>query len=111
MTTKAKELNPFDRFIELNQIALRSFEQAARQGYEVAGEALELTIAQARAAAEAKDLPSLATRQTELAKRFFEKQTERTQGWAKLAASTQAEVGKWAQGANEEFGAALRKSA
>jgi phasin family protein len=111
MTSKTKELNPFERFIELNQIALRSFEQAARQSYEIAGEALELTIAQARAAAEAKDLAALATKQTELAKGFFEKQTERSQSWAKLAASTQAEVGKWAQSANEEFGAALRKTA
>ena len=112
MTTKSKDLNnPFERFVELNQIALRSFEQAARQNYEIAGEALELTIAQARAAAEAKDLPSLATKQTELAKGFFEKQTERSQSWAKLAATTQAEVGKWAQTANDEIGSALRKSA
>ena len=111
MTAQANVLNPFQYFIELNQIALRSFEQVARQSYAVAGEALELTIAQARAATEAKDLPALANTQLELSKRFIEKQTERSQDWAKFAAATQAEVGKWAQSANEEFGATLRKSA
>jgi Phasin protein len=111
MTTNAKDLNPFQRFIELNQIALRSFEQAARQSYEIAGEALELSLAQARAAVAAKDIPALANTQIELAKGFFEKQTQRTQDWAKLAASTQAEMGKWVESANEEFSATLRKTA
>ena len=111
MTAQTKDLNFLQPFIDFNQIALRSFEQIARQGYAVAGEALELTIAQARAAMEAKDLPALANTQVELAKRFIEKQTERSQDLAKLATNTQAEMGKWAQSANEEFGASLRKSA
>jgi hypothetical protein len=111
MTTKTNDLNPFARFAELNQIALRSFEQAARQSYEIAGEALELTLAQARAAVATKDLSTLANTQIELAKGFFEKQTQRTQDWAKLAANTQAEMGKWVDSANEEFSATVRKTA
>lgn len=111
MSHSTKEMNPFAQFAELSQIALRSFEQIARHNYEVAGEALELGIAQARAATAAKDLPTLANSQIELAKRFLEKQTQRTQDWAKLAASSQAEMGKWVESANEELGAAMRKSA
>ena len=111
MTTQTNAFNVFARFAELNQIAVRSFEQIARQSYEVAGEALELSIAQARGAAAAKGLPTLTNEQLELAKRFFDKQTQRSQDWSKQAASAQAEVGQWVGSANEEFTATLRKSA
>ena len=119
MTTQTPDFTPyFDfqkralaPFIEFNELAVRTFERAARQGYQAAGEALEYSIAQARAALTAKDPQQLATKQAQLATEFVGRQSERTHEWLKIAADTQAEMGKWAQAANEELTAATRKSA
>ena len=119
MTTKAKDFNVyFDfqkramaPFLDLNEFAVRTFERAARQGYEAAGEALEYSIAQAKVALTAKDPQHFAARQAQLATEFVGRQTERTNEWLKLAAQAQAEMGKWAQAANDELTAAVRKSA
>jgi phasin family protein len=98
-------------FLDLNEFAVRTFERAARHGYEAAGEALEFSIAQAKAALNAKDPQQFAAKQAQLATEFVGKQTERTNEWLKIASQTQAEMGKWAQSANEEITAAVRKSA
>ena len=111
MTTKAKDFNAlldFQKramapFLELNEFAVRTFERAARHGYETAGEALEYGIAQARAALTAKDPQQLATRQAQLATEFVGRQTERSNEWLKIAAQAQAEM--------DELTAAVRKSA
>jgi hypothetical protein len=119
MTQKAKDFNPyFDfqkramaPFLHLNEFAVRTFERAARQGYEAAGEALEFSIAQARATLTAKDPQQLAAKQAQIATEFVGRQTERSNEWLKLASQAQAEMGKWAQAANDELTAAVRKSA
>lgn len=101
----------FAPLIELNQLAAKTFERALRQGYEAAGEAVEFAIAQTHAAASAKDPMQFASKQTELTSDYVARQTARGNEFLKLAQSTQAEVGKWAQAANEELNAAVRKSA
>ena len=119
MTQKPKDFNAyFDfqkramaPFLDLNEFAVRTFERAARHGYEAAGEALEFSIAQAKAALTAKDPQQFAAKQAQLATEFVGKQTERSNEWLKLASQAQAEMGKWAQSANEEITAAVRKSA
>ena len=119
MTAKTKDFNmyfdlqkrAFAPFMDLNAWTVKTFERAARQGYEAAGEALEFSIAQARATVGAKDLQQLAAKQAQLATEFFGRQTERSNEWLKFAASTQAEMGKWMESANEEIVSAVRKSA
>ncbi|MCC6171701.1 MAG: phasin family protein [Gammaproteobacteria bacterium] len=98
-------------FLELNEFVVRTFERAARHGYEATGEALDYGIAQARAALTARDPQQLAARQAQLATEFVGRQTERTNEWLKIAVQAQAEMGKWAQAANDELTAAVRKSA
>lgn len=119
MSTKAKDFTSYFDFqkralaplFELNEFAVRTFERAARHGYETAGEALDYSIAQTRAALTAKDPQQLAARQAQLATEFVGRQTERTNEWLKIAAQAQAEMGKWAQAANDELVATVRKSA
>ncbi len=119
MTQKTKEFNAYldfqkramAPFIDLNEFAVRTFERAARHSYEAAGEALEFSIAQAKVALSAKDPQQLASKQAQLATDFVGRQTERTNEWLKIASQAQAEMGKWAQAANEELSAAVRKSA
>ena len=119
MSQKAKDFNAFfdfqkraiAPFAEMNEWAVRTFERAARQSYEAAGEAVEFGIAQARATVGAKDLQQLASKQTELASEFVGRQTARSNEWLKFASTSQAEVGKWVASANEEILSAVRKSA
>lgn len=119
MTQKAIDFNAYIEFqkrafaplLELNQLAAKTFERAVRQGYEAAGEAVEFAIAQTHAATSAKDAVQFASKQSELASDFYAKQTVRANEFLKLAQSTQSEVGKWAQAANDELTAAARKSA
>jgi hypothetical protein len=119
MTQKPKDFNAyFDfqkramaPFVDLNEFAVRTFERAARHGYEAAGEALEFSIAQAKAVLTAKDPQQFATKQAQLTTEFVGRQTERTNEWLKMASQAQAEMGKWAQAANEEITAAVSKSA
>jgi phasin family protein len=105
----------FSPFIRFNELAVRNFEQAARFGYEVAGDMLELTIAQARAASEAKDPAALVTRQSELAAAFMDRQSQRTNDWLKIATRAQSELTTWAgkaaDAATEDLKAATRQAA
>lgn len=124
MSTNAKDFDfnsyfdlqkrAFAPWVEASELTLKQWEKVARHGYEAAGEALELTLSQARIALSAvstKDASQLASKQTELASEFLAKQTARSQELMKIAATGQAEFGKWFQSANEEFNATLRKSA
>lgn len=119
MTQKNTFENPFGDFQkrmfapfqEFNALAVRTFERAARETYAAAGEALEFSIAQARAVVEAQDPQALVTRQSQLATDFVNRQAVRSNEWLKIAADAQAEAGKWAQAANDELASAARRSA
>jgi hypothetical protein len=90
---------------------LRTAERAARESYAAAGEVLEFSLAAAHAVVDAKDAAELTSQQTKLASEFVAKQTARSNDWLKLAQSTQADLGKWFDAANEEITAAARQSA
>jgi phasin family protein len=119
MTTTATDFNSFFEFQKrafapyaaFGEFSVRTFESITRHGYAAAGEVLEFSIAQARAAIGATDLQQLASKQAELATDFVGKQSERSNEWFKLAASAQAEITKLAQAANEELVASVRKTA
>jgi hypothetical protein len=105
-------LAPFARF---NALAVRHFEQTARLGYEMAGDMLELAIAQARATVEAKDATVIASRQSELAAAFIDRQARRTADWMKIAERTQSDLSDWAgktaETAAGDFKTAARQAA
>jgi hypothetical protein len=111
MDFQARFFGPFARF---NELAVQNFEQAARFGYEVAGDVLELSIAQARAASEAKDAAALLSRQSEITAAFMDRQSQRTNDWLKIAARAQSEFTSWAgkaaDAASGELKAAARKA-
>jgi hypothetical protein len=105
----------FAPLARLNALTVRNFEQAARLGYEVAGDVLELAIGQARATVDAKDVSVIATRQSELAAAFLDRQSRRTAEWMKLAERTQSDFSEWAgkaaDAATGEFKTAARQAA
>jgi hypothetical protein len=105
----------FAPFARLNALAVRHFEQTARLGYEVAGDMIELAIAQARATVEAKDASVIASRQSELAAAFIDKQSRRTADWIKIAERTQSDLSDWAgktaEAAAGDFKTAARQAA
>ena len=101
----------FAPFLGFNAVALRTFERAARETYAAAGEALEFSIAQAKAMVEVQEPQALVTRQSQLTTDFLNRQATRSNEWVKIAAEAQADAGKWAQAANDEWAAAARRSA
>ncbi len=122
MAQKTQDFNATDfqqrflaPFARLNALAVRNFEQAARLGYEMAGDMIELAIAQARATVDAKDVTVIASRQSELAAAFIDKQSRRTADWVKLAERTQLDLSDWAGKAAEaaagDFKTAARQAA
>jgi hypothetical protein len=101
----------FAPLLGFNALALRTFERAAREGYAAAGEALEFSIAQAKAIVEVQEPQALVTRQSQLTSDFLNRQATRSNEWLKIAAEAQAEAGKMAQAANDEWAAAAHRSA
>ncbi len=101
----------FAPLLGFNTFALRTFERAARETYAAAGEALEFGIAQAKAITETQDPQALVARQSQLTTDFMNRQATRSNEWLKIAAEAQAEAGKWAQAANDEWSAAARQTA
>jgi hypothetical protein len=111
MTNTTAEINAFlensRKFAEpmtrLTAIQARAFERFARYGYEVAGDALEFSLAALHATTQTQDVQALAKKQTELATGYFEKQTQRSQDLLKLAGEAQTEATQWLDQASSEF--------
>ena len=95
-----KAFGPFAKF---NELAARTIERTARYQYEVAGDLLNLGVAQMQAATVAKDLPALLAKQTELATQFVEKNTARSQEAVKLASAAQGEFTAWVDATTAEL--------
>ena len=91
----------------LNETVVGNFESFARFQYELAGDYMQLAIDQMQATVKAKDLGALVTRQSEIASKFVEKQTQRQQAFAKMATDAQARVAKLV----DEAATASRKAA
>lgn len=111
MTNPTAEINAFientrklaEPVARLQALSARTFERFARYGYEVAGDYLNLSVAALHAAAQAKDAPELLKKQAELANAYFDKQTQRSQDFLKLAGEAQADVTSWIDQASAEY--------
>jgi phasin family protein len=91
----------------LNETVVGNFESLARFQYELAGDFMQLAIEQMQATVKAKDLGTLVARQSEIASKFVEKQTQRQQAFAKMATDAQARMSRLV----EEASTATRKVA
>ena len=89
---------------ELNGLTVRTLEHSARYQYGVAGDLLELGLAQLQATAAAKDFNSLLNQQAALTNAFFEKSTTRSQQAMQLATAAQGEFIAWVSTATSELG-------
>ena len=113
MTKTTAEINAFlensRKFAEpvtrLTALQARAFERFARYGYEVAGDALEFSLAALHATTQTQDVQALVKKQTELTSSFFEKQTQRSQDLLKIAGEAQTETTQWLDQASTEFSA------
>jgi len=72
---------------------------------------MNLGIATLHATTLAKDAPELLKKQAELANAYFEKQTQRSQDFLKIAGEAQADVTSWIDQASTEFTTRATKAA
>jgi phasin family protein len=98
----------FAPMVRFNEIAAKNLERTARYQYGLAGEYLDLGIAQLQAASQAKDFSEMVQKQTELSSAFVEKQTARSQDLMKLAGETQSDFTKWLDQTAAEFASARK---
>jgi len=103
-----KLAEPMARFQELGT---RTFERVARYNYEVAGDLMNFGLAALQLTAQSKDLPELFKKQADLANAHFEKQTQRSQDFIKIASAAQADVTQFIDRATTEFTARAQKAA
>jgi hypothetical protein len=119
MTNTTAEINAFiensrklaEPVARLQALSARTIERFSRYGYEVAGDYLNLGLATLHAATQAKDLPELMKKQSELANNYFEKQSQRSQDFLKLAGEAQADMTQWIDHAQTDFTARTAKAA
>lgn len=88
---------------ELNALSARTLERAARYQYGVAGDLLELGVAQLQTTAAAKDLGALLNQQAALANAFVEKSSTRSREALQLATDAQGEFSAWFGNATSEW--------
>ena len=88
---------------ELNALTARALERTARYQYGIAGDLLELGVAQLQATAGAKDFGALLNEQAALTNAFVEKSTVRSQEAVKLATEVQGELSAWLGSATGEL--------
>jgi phasin family protein len=85
--------------IRLNEVMVGNIERVARFQYEVAGDLMQFALDQMHATVKAKDLPTLLSKQREIATKFAEKTTSRQQALAEMATESQAGLAKWVEDA------------
>jgi phasin family protein len=90
---------PASRF---NALVARNVEQGARLQYTLLGDWMQLTIDQLNAVSHAEDLGSLASRQAQIANRYAELSSRRTQELLKAATDVQSEFAKWVEESIDE---------
>lgn len=88
---------------EWNALSARTLERTARYQYGLAGDLLELGLAQLQATAAAKDLGALLNQQAALANAFAEKSASRSQEAMQLATEAQGEFSAWVSTATSEL--------
>jgi phasin family protein len=116
MSTTTADMNSFIEntrkmsapFARAGEVSAKNFEKLARYQYEVAGDFLNLAIAQLHAATQSKDVSELMKKQAELANQYVEKQTQRSQDFLKLATEAQADVTRLVDAASSDFARTTR---
>jgi phasin family protein len=87
---------PATRF---NEVLVGNIERVARFQYELAGDLMQLSLDQLNATVKARDLPTLLSKQREIATKFAEKATTRQQALAEMATESQAGFARWIEDA------------
>jgi phasin family protein len=116
MSTTTADMNTFVEnsrkfaapFTRATEVSTKNFEKLARHQYDVAGDFLNLAIAQMQAATQSRDVTELLKKQAELANQYVEKQTQRSQDFLKLATEAQADVTRLIDAAAGDFTRATR---
>ena len=92
---------PATRF---NEVMLGNVERVARFQYELAGDLMQFALDQMHATVKAQDLPTLLSKQREIATKFAEKATTRQQALAEMATESQAGFARWIEDATSLAG-------
>jgi len=87
---------PTTRF---NEVMVANIERVARFQYDLVGDLMQFSLDQLNATVKAKDLPTLLSKQREIATKFAEKATTRQQVLAEMATESQAGFAKWIEDA------------
>ena len=85
----------FSPATRLNETVVANVERIARFQYDLTGDLLQFGLDQLHATAKAKDLPTLWSKQRELATKFVEKAQARQKDMAEIASESQAGLAKW----------------
>ena len=84
----------FSPATRLNETVVANVERIARFQYDLTGDLLQFGLDQLHATAKAKDLPTLLSKQRELATKFVEKAQARQKDLAEIASESQAGFAK-----------------
>jgi hypothetical protein len=111
MTNSALEINAFieqtKKFAEpmsrFSTLSAETFGRFARFGFEVAGDALNVSLATLQASAESREPTEFLKKQADLAQSFVERQAQRSQDFLKLAGETQSHFTQWMDSAQSGF--------
>jgi phasin family protein len=91
-----RAFTPATRF---NEVMVGNIERVARFQYELTGDLMQFVLDQMNATVKAKDLPTLLSKQREIATKFAEKATTRQQALAEMATESQAGLARWIEDA------------
>ena len=83
----------------LNETVVANVERIARFQYDLTGDLLQFSLDQLHATAKAKDLPTLLSKQRELATKFVEKAQARQKDLVEIASESQAGFAQWIEDA------------
>jgi phasin family protein len=88
---------PATRF---NEALVTNVERVARFQYEIAGDLMQFALDQMHATVKSRDLPTLLSKQREIATKFSEKATVRQHTLAEMTTESQASLAKWMEDAS-----------
>jgi Phasin protein len=111
MTNSALEINAFieqtKKFAEpmsrFSSLSAEAFSRFARFGFDVAGDALQASLAALQATAESREPTEFLKKQAALTQSFVERQTQRSQDLLKLAGETRSHFSQWMDEAQSNF--------
>jgi phasin family protein len=110
MATRSKDTHSYFEFAKtafapaarFKALVARNVEQSARLQYALLGDWMQLTLEQLNAVAKVEDFGSLASHQAQIANRYAEVSSRRTQELLKVATDSQAEFARWVEDSIDE---------